>query len=98
MPVSTPSRKDLINRSIRVLSDNEKFESYSNLSADSHIKDAGLSRLDSALASALIYGVLQRKLTLQWVIKSVCDKGVVELFEGDYLERAADYIEKELSI
>jgi Mrp family chromosome partitioning ATPase len=26
-------------------------------------------------------------------LASVCDKGVVELFEGDYLERAADFIE-----
>jgi Mrp family chromosome partitioning ATPase len=30
-------------------------------------------------------------------LASVCDKGVVELFEGDYLERAADIIEKRLS-
>ena len=29
-------------------------------------------------------------------LASVCDKGVVELFEGDYLERAADFIEKKL--
>ena len=30
-------------------------------------------------------------------LASVCDKGVVELFEGDYLEKAADIIEKKLS-
>ncbi|MBR2465796.1 MAG: Mrp/NBP35 family ATP-binding protein [Clostridia bacterium] len=27
-------------------------------------------------------------------LASLCDKGVIELFEGDYLERAADIIEK----
>ena len=31
-------------------------------------------------------------------LASVCDKGVVELFEGDYLEKCADYIEKTLKV
>ena len=31
-------------------------------------------------------------------LASVCDKGVVELFEGDYMEKCADYIEKNLEI
>lgn len=29
-------------------------------------------------------------------LASVCDKGVVELFEGDYMERAADILEKKI--
>ena len=29
-------------------------------------------------------------------LASVCDKGVVELFEGEYLERCADFIEKQI--
>ena len=36
------------------------------------------------------------KLPIDPELASVCDKGVVELFEGDYLERCADYIEAEL--
>ena len=27
-------------------------------------------------------------------LASLCDKGVIELFDGDYLERAADKLEK----
>ena len=29
-------------------------------------------------------------------LASLCDKGVIELFEGDYMERAADFIENNL--
>ena len=29
-------------------------------------------------------------------LASLCDKGVIELFEGDYLERCADIIESSL--
>ena len=29
-------------------------------------------------------------------LASLCDKGVIELFEGDYMERAADFIENAL--
>ena len=31
-------------------------------------------------------------------LASVCDKGVVELFEGDYMESCADYIENTLKV
>ena len=34
------------------------------------------------------------KLPIDPELASLCDKGVIELFEGDYLERAADIIEK----
>jgi predicted dehydrogenase len=34
------------------------------------------------------------KLPIDPELASHCDKGVIELFEGDYLERAADAIEK----
>ena len=29
-------------------------------------------------------------------LASLCDKGVIELFEGEYMERAADFIEQKL--
>ncbi len=29
-------------------------------------------------------------------LASLCDKGVIELFEGDYLEKACDYLEKKI--
>jgi len=60
------------------------------------IRPYGESRLEE-LAKAHNTAALA-ELPIDPELASVCDKGVVELFEGDYLERAADYIEKELSI
>ena len=37
---------------------------------------------------------LLAKLPIDPELASLCDKGVIELFEGDYLDRAADIIEK----
>ena len=52
---------------VKVLSEIERDGSYSNIASDAAIQAAGLSRQDAALASFLIYGVLQRKLTLDFV-------------------------------
>jgi hypothetical protein len=37
------------------------------------------------------------KLPINPELASLSDKGVIELFEGDYLDRAADAIEKSLN-
>ena len=56
------------------------------------IKPYGESNIDSL---AKEYGTsLLAKLPIDPELASLCDKGVIELFEGDYLERAADIIEK----
>lgn len=60
---------------VKVLSEIERDGSYSNIASDAAIDEARLSRQDSALASFLIYGVLQRKLTLDYVLKTFTDKG-----------------------
>ena len=60
------------------------------------IRPYGESKIE-ALAKAHNTRVLA-KLPIDPELASVCDKGVVELFEGDYLERCADYIEKNLKI
>ena len=39
---------------------------------------------------------LLAELPIDPELASLCDKGVIELFEGDYLERCADIIEKKL--
>ncbi len=52
---------------------------------DSHIEELAKVHNTSVLA----------KLPIDPELASLCDKGVIELFEGDYLERAADIIEKE---
>ena len=50
---------------------------------DSHIEELAASHNTKTLAS----------LPIDPELASLCDKGVIELFEGDYLERAADIIE-----
>ena len=54
------------------------------------IKPYGESNID-ALAEEYGTSVLA-KLPIDPELASHCDKGVIELFEGDYLERAADAI------
>ena len=58
------------------------------------IRPYGESKIE-ALAEAYGTRVLAQ-LPIDPELASVCDKGVVELFEGDYLERCADYIENTL--
>ena len=57
------------------------------------IKLYGESRVD-ALAEQYGTKVLA-KLPIDPELASHCDKGVIELFEGDYLEGCADFIEKQ---
>ena len=47
----------------------EKSGAYSNLSLDAQLKNADFSAEDRALVSALIYGVAERKLTLDFNIE-----------------------------
>ncbi len=56
------------------------------------IKPYGDSHIDE-LAEAHSTSVLA-KLPIDPSLAALCDKGVIELFEGDYMERAADMIEK----
>ena len=46
----------------------ERDNAYSNISLASAFKEAELSAADKSLASALVYGVLDRKLTLDYVL------------------------------
>lgn len=47
----------------------EQNEGYSNLVIDKALKASGLDGRDSALASAIFYGVLERRLTLDWYLR-----------------------------
>ncbi|MBR2724235.1 MAG: 16S rRNA (cytosine(967)-C(5))-methyltransferase RsmB [Ruminococcus sp.] len=42
---------------------------YSNLAIDSAIKENNLSKLDSSFCTALVYGVLERLITLDYIIR-----------------------------
>ncbi len=59
---------------VKVISEIERSQSYSNILSDKAIKDAELSRADAALASVLVYGVLQRKITLDAVLLEAAGK------------------------
>ena len=48
----------------------ENNEGYSNLVIDKALRSTSLDRRDAALASTIFYGVLERKLTLDYYLKS----------------------------
>ena len=56
------------------------------------IRPYGNSKIEE-LAKAYSTNVLAT-LPIDPSLASLCDKGVIELYEGDYMERAADFIEK----
>lgn len=49
----------------KVLTEN----AYSNLALDNAVKENNLNKLDSAFCTALVYGVLERLLTLDYIIR-----------------------------
>ncbi len=53
----------------RVLLKIEQDGAYSNLALNHAIRENKLSGVDSAFVSALVYGVLERKITLDYIIK-----------------------------
>ena len=56
------------------------------------IRPYGESKIEGLAAS---YGTdVLAQLPIDMELASLCDKGVIELFEGEYMERAADIIEK----
>ena len=59
------------------------------------IKPYGESKID---VLAKNYGTeVLAKLPIDMNLANQCDSGVIELFEGDYMERCADYLEKKVN-
>ena len=54
---------------LRLLDSTERSGEYSNIALDSELKRSGLSDIDRRFVSALYYGVLERRLTLDAVIE-----------------------------
>ena len=52
---------------------------YSNIAVNSYLKESDLTKEDKALATALIYGVLDRKITLDYVISSFAKTPIKKL-------------------
>ena len=55
---------------VKVLVKIEKEGTYSNLAVAEALKDSELTSQDKALATALIYGVLDRKITLDYILSN----------------------------
>lgn len=53
----------------KVLLKIEQDGAYSNIALNNAVKEGELSPLDAAFTSALVYGVLERKITLDYIIK-----------------------------
>lgn len=53
----------------KVLMKIEEDGAYSNIALNNAVKDSELSPLDASFTSALVYGVLERKITLDYIIK-----------------------------
>ncbi len=53
----------------KVLLKIEQDGAYSNIALNNAVKESEMNVLDSAFTSALVYGVLERKITLDYIIK-----------------------------
>lgn len=62
-----------------VLNRCEKQQQYSNLSLDSALKKHPLSDADRGLATALVYGVLEKKLTLDYQLAELSSRLLSEI-------------------
>lgn len=62
------------NTALSALNDVTQNEGYSNIVIDKAIRAAGLEPRDAALASALFYGVLEKRMTLDYYIRKFLTK------------------------
>lgn len=54
-------------------------EQYSNIALDIAIKRANLTAPDRGLLTTLVYGVIERQITLDAIIKGLCSRGSDEI-------------------
>ncbi len=88
---------------LRVLEKCESADGYSNLALDSAIKRSELTQADRGLLTALVYGTLEKRLTLDAVIASLAARPIGEidptvrnllrmgLYQIAYLDRVPDH-------
>ena len=78
-------------------------EQYSNIALDTAIKRSDLTPQDRGLLTTLVYGVIEKQITLDAIIDSLCDKGSRDvsfdvrtllrlgLYQLAYLDRVPDH-------
>ena len=57
----------------------ESSKQYSNIALDNALKNADLSPADKGLTSAIFYGVIERRITLDYQIKSLSARDISEI-------------------
>ncbi len=60
---------------LRTLMDAEKKGRYINLAADAEIRCADMSSADTSLYTTLVYGVTERRITLDYIIDNMASRG-----------------------
>ena len=54
----------------------ESSKQYSNIALDSALKKSELSNADKGLVSAIFYGVIERRITLDYQIKALSSRDI----------------------
>lgn len=57
---------------VKALADVHRHEKYSNIAWEEFLKSTALSEQDKSLASRLFYGVIERRLTLDYILSCFC--------------------------
>ena len=57
----------------------EKSKQYSNIALDNALKNSELSNADKGLVSAIFYGVIERRITLDYQIKALSSRNIADI-------------------
>lgn len=60
----------------KILIKTENTKGYSNISLDHALEGSALSTADKALTSALVYGVIERRITLDYIISKLASREI----------------------
>ena len=76
---------------VRLLTDVRREGSYSNILLENTLAESTLSAQDKALVTRLVYGVIERQITLDWCLSACADKPLKKLhpFVAETLRVAA---------
>ena len=55
-------------------------DAYSAIALNTAIKEENLSGIDASFLSALVYGILERKLTLEYIIRQYSSVRIINIF------------------
>lgn len=78
-PVQPPVAETARAAAVRVLAAVRREGSYSNIALDNLLERTLLSPVDAALATRLVYGVLERQLTLDWCLAACSTRPLKKL-------------------